>query len=368
MIPIWTNGLTSLYHTNADRIPMADGSVHTVITSPPYWGQRDYNVPDGIGLEPSIRDWTDALVLVFREVGRVLRNDGTLWVNVGDAYVGGGKGLHSDGTRSHGELQRRSRGSLNSPSSRVNRSKRAPRGPGSGRWGGGHMQVDGLANKNLMGLPWRLAFALQDDGWILRSEIIWHKPNPMPQSVDDRPTSSHETIFLLSKRRRYFYDKLGFRLPAKITDRWPGIGPKHIALRHRGEVYENMGVHDEVNLRDVWTFPPQNRVHDHEAAFPEELARRCILLGTSARGVCAKCGAPWRRSGPDDWAPGCHCPHPADLVPAMVLDPFVGSGTTSAVAQMLGRRSVGIDLSEDYLLNIARPRIEGITLPMELGV
>lgn len=363
MQSIWENGLTTLFHVDARRIPLADQSVHTVITSPPYWGQRDYNVPDGIGLEKSLQDWMDALVCVFREVGRVLRDDGTLWLNMGDAYTGSGKGSWSGG-RSHGELQQRSKGSLNSPANRVVRNKRVPRGKGSSRWGMGDMAIDGMAPKNLMGLPWRLAIALQDDGWILRSEIIWHKPNPMPGSQKDRPTSSHETIFLLVKRQRYFYDHLGFRTPAKETARWPGIGPKHIAIRQRGEAYDDMDVAEDVMLRDVWIFPPQNRVHDHEAAFPEELPRRCILLGTPP-GVCRLCGAPGRRFG-DDWEPSCG--HAADSVPAMVLDPFVGSGTTCAVAQSLGRRSVGLDLSKDYLMHIARPRIEGIALPMELGI
>ena len=359
MPPIWANGLTALYHADAREIPLADQSVHTVITSPPYLGQRDYAIADGIGLEPSVGAWTDALVSVFREVRRVLRDDGTLWLNVGDAYAGSGKGMNADGSRAHGQLQRRNKGSLNSP---VNVAKRQARGAG-GRWGMGDMAIDGLAPKNLLGLPWRLALALQDDGWILRSEIIWHKPNPMPGSQKDRPTSSHETIFLLTKQGRYFYDHLGFRTPAK-TAHWPGIGPKHVAIRDRGEVYADMDAGAEVTLRDVWVFPPQNRAHAHEAAFPEELPRRCILLGTPAC-ACRQCGAPGQRVG-DDWEPSCGCA--ADSVPATVLDPFVGSGTTCAVAQMLGRRSVGIDLSEDYLLNIARPRIQGIALPMELGI
>ena len=265
----------------------------------------------------------------------------------------------------------------------------------------GDVAIDGLPAKNLLGQPWRAAFALQDDGWYLRSAIIWHKSNPMPGSQKDRPTSSHDTIFLLSKRPRYFYDHLGFRLPAK-TEHWPGIGPKHIEIRHRGEIHEDMPVNDSVNLRDVWTFSTQGRREAHFATFPEELPRRCILLGTSAYGVCAECGAPWERvvdveylnpgnrttNGPRSlerryetagfaqrkersstttgWQPTC-C-HNAARVPAMVLDPFVGSGTTCAVAQQLGRRSAGIDLSKDYLLNIARPWLEGIALPMELGV
>ena len=442
MTPTWTNGLASLYCADARAIPLPDQSVHCVVTSPPYWGQRHYGLSEwlggnldcqhqakqlisggqqsekqtshpssqgqgngpcvhcgaeqqvyGIGLEDSLGEWAESLVSVFREVGRVLRDDGTLWLNVGDAYTGSGKGSWAGG-RSHGQLQERSKGSLNSP---PVRGKRVPRGKGSSRWGMGDVHVDGMPPKNLMGLPWRLAFALQDDGWWLRSEIIWHKPNPMPGSQKDRPTSSHETIFLMSKRQRYFYDHLGFRLPA--------IAAAH---RDRGEVYEDMQTHNEVILRDVWTFSPQARQHAHEAAFPDELPRRCILLGTSARGVCAKCGAPWRRvvekifhpqgdvstergikGAPgqkpsaannrwDGWPRGATtteslgweptCDHRATRIPATVLDPFVGSGTTCAVAQQLGRRSAGIDLSKDYLLNIARPRLEGIALPMELGV
>ena len=412
MTPLWTNGLAALYQADAREIPLPDESVHCVVTSPPYWGQRDYNIQGGIGLEDSLGEWTESLVGVFREVGRVLRNDGTLWLNVGDGYTGSGKGSWAGG-RSHGEKQRTSKGSLNSP---VIRGKRVPRGKGISRWGMGDVAVDGLDPKNLMGLPWRLAFALQDDGWWLRSEIIWHKPNPMPGSQKDRPTSSHETIFLLSKRERYFYDSeavKGKYAQSTLVDKRDNSNGQR---KYRG--YPGAPSNGGTNLgggkgsgpmlHDVWTFPPQGRKHAHEAAFPDELPRRCILLGTPAWGICAECGAPWRRivektfhpqEGKSDarnirgapgqkpraannnydgwprgstttvsvgWEPVCRCG--ADSTPATVLDPFVGSGTTCAVAQQLGRRSVGIDLSEDYLLNIARPRLEGIALPMDLGV
>ena len=160
------------------------GRCIAVVTSPPYWGLREYQLGDqGIGLEPTLSDWLANIVAVSREVWRVLRDDGTYWLNLGDAYAGGGKQSNNSGNLING--------------------KRTPRGEGSGRWGMGDVAVDGLPAKNLMGQPWRAAFALQDDGWILRSAIVWHKPNPMPESVSDRPTSAYEMVFLLTKRAHY---------------------------------------------------------------------------------------------------------------------------------------------------------------------
>ena len=196
--PHWTNGVTTLYEADARAMPLPDKSVHCVITSPPYFGLRDYQLGDkGIGLEATLGEWVGNIVETAREVRRVLRDDGTFWLNVGDAYAGSSKGRNADGSPSvGGAIQRGHRGSADG----IIRGKRNERGQGSGGWSAGDIAVDGLPAKNLMGQPWRVAFALQDDGWILRSAIVWNKPNPMPESVDDRPTSAYEMIFLLTKR------------------------------------------------------------------------------------------------------------------------------------------------------------------------
>ena len=435
--PYWTNGIATLYHADAREIPLPDKSVHCCVTSPPYFSLRDYALGDtGIGLEPTLAEWLASIVAVSREVWRVLRDDGTYWLNLGDSYAGSGKGMNADGTHSDGEKQASNRGSLNP-------GKRTPRGPGSGRWGLGDTNVDGLPAKNLMGQPWRAAFALQDMGWVLRSAIVWAKPNPMPESVKDRPTTAHEYVFLLSKSTRYFYDGDAIREPladsslARISqpsfmrqtggdkDYGNGTNPnrsarralENLAAKQRGHARPHEGFNDlwdampkaeqqsnGANARTVWTIATQGYSGAHFATFPEDLPRRCILAGTSEHGVCGECGAPWRRvvekiatgvtrrrerggigthhkeltghkptSGDFQegvqtqtvgWQPGCECN--TARIPATVLDPFVGSGTTVAVAQSLGRKGIGLDLNPDYLA-IARKRLEGITLPLPIG-
>ena len=180
----WTNGPSTLYHADARSIPLPDGSAHCAVTSPPYWGLRDYGISDGIGTEETLEQHLKNLVEVMREVRRVLRDDGTVWLNYGDAYSASPKG----------NLNGQDKSGLTSTKTQ----EQSPTGFSKL----GH----GLPAKNLIGLPWRVAFALQDDGWILRSAIVWNKPNPMPESVRDRPSSAHEMIFLLSKRPRYYYD------------------------------------------------------------------------------------------------------------------------------------------------------------------
>ena len=397
----WTNGIATLYHADAREIPLPDKSVHCCVTSPPYFSLRDYSLGDtGIGLEPTLAEWLASIVAVSREVWRVLRDDGTVWLNLGDAYAGSGKGMNADGTHSDGEKQASNRGSLNP-------GKRTPRGPGSGRWGLGDASVDGLPAKNLMGQPWRVAFALQDDGWILRSAIVWHKPNPMPESTTDRPTNAYEMVFLLTKRPRYFYDADAVRQPLTgganpgRKDGKHRPGKAHDDNDHRSDSWQNTCTPSSANLRNVWQISTQGRPEAHFATFPDELPRKCILAGTSEHGVCANCGAPWRRitathdrngrlgkgyhDHTDDlgrgqrgvfsadgaptrqtvgWQPGCECN--AARIPATVLDCFVGSGTTVAVAQSLGRKGIGLDLNPDYLA-VARKRLEGITLPLPIG-
>ena len=530
MTPTWDNGVTRLYYADARSIPLPDESVHCVVTSPPYWNLCDYglapsvwggdsgcshywsdivvapgarssdrksgskqlnaNRRDGmptsafcgecgawlgaLGLEPTVDLYVSHIVEIFREVWRVLRRDGTCWVNLGDSYSG----------RRDGKLK----------------------------------------PKDLVGMPWRVAFALQDDGWWLRSPGIWEKPNPMPESVTDRLTTSHEYVFMLTKSGdrlywahpdrpgvrskpspdyRYVCDETGEELEAppkgwrakdsgwRRVNLWQGhdyyfdghairepLAEASVARISQATFWEQQGGpkdyrngvnpsrstrrslenlagrtpsgwnvnHDEPNLlgrydqkrekqrghrrphqgfidrwddmttaeqragganaRTVWRIAARPFSGKHFATFPEELPRRCILAGTSEYGVCAECGAPWERvlernfQSRDDvseargsrgangqkaldrnntwdgyprgstvyhslgWQPTC--PHDALVVPATVLDPFVGSGTTAMVAQRLGRRAVGIDASEEYL-RLAVKRVGAVSLPLQLG-
>ena len=539
----WTNGISTLYRADAREIPLPDASVHCVVTSPPYWGLRDYglgqwqggdaecghqvpsrpaldvesggglwraanaegwpngtcgicgavNTPAGIGLEPTLGEWVEHIVEVMREVKRVLRDDGTCWLNLGDAYAGS---WGNYGARKGGQRVRTS-ATFDRPAYDIHTAKP----PGA--------TMPDLAPKNLMGQPWRVVFGLQDDGWILRSAIVWHKPNPMPESARDRPTNAYEMVFLLVKSSTPQFwthrDGQGTRTrpapayrwidgstameyesePPDYSDEWitcsecegsgeivieagqvsmfdgvPGLVKdcgkckgggqvkrwKRInlwqshdyfydaeAIRQantegsiqrrqyvsnadprRDESCQDSGItawhhrNDRgqpmtgANARNVWTISTQGRSDAHFATFPDALPRRCILAGTSERGVCADCGAPWVRqvekgykgghnvthtphakagAGPSrasnfsrdgmqvdggyhthtlGWQPTCGCG--ADVIRATVLDPFVGSGTTVAVAQALGRRGVGLDLNEVYL-GIAAKYI-GATVPL----
>ena len=563
--PHWTNGVSTLYHADALNIPLPDQSVHCVITSPPYWGLRDYGLgqwqggdaecghakrrnystprvdggtpannnhaaegwpggicghcgavrdPAGIGLEPTLGEWVQSIVAAMREVWRVLRHDGTCWLNLGDAYYGG-KGQNSY-RYANNHLDR---DTLQKSHTHVGNTRALD------------LPQVGLRPKSLVGQPWRVAFALQDDGWILRSAIVWHKPNPMPESVTDRPTSSYDMLFLLVKSatphfwthptlpgtrtqpepdyrwtdaatgmeyaneppdysdewttcpecggsgeiiiesgqvsmfngipsltkdcrkcadsndvgwvkrwRRinlwrshdYYYDAEAVRTsPTDYLDHLrrirqqtndnksaPGGGRNGLKPRgvnkQRGHSRRQAGFNarwdamskDEQqvngsNARNVWSIPTQGRPQAHFATFPDELPLRCILAGTSEQGVCGECGAPWVRmmeryrtldgekwdnpppirnadiGNPSSaqgvghhrtgtvtrtlaWQPTCACG--ADVIPATVLDPFVGSGTTCAVSQQLGRRSVGLDLNPEYL-EIARARITRVPIP-----
>jgi DNA modification methylase len=349
------------------------------VTSPPYWGLRDYGVEGQIGLEPTPEAYVERLVEVFREVRRVLRDDGTLWLNLGDSYngSGGAGGDYASGGLKAGQ----------------------PKYPGR--------RISALKPKDLVGIPWRVAFALQEDGWYLRSDVIWSKSNPMPESVTDRPTRSHEYVFLLSKQSRYFYDADAVRVPYKESTlkrarcanngnrrkdggsaQWQrGLNPG------RQDAWNSKvsgGVSAGRNLRTVWEIPTQPTPEAHFATFPEALVKPCIMAGTSERGACPECGAPWRRvvevtvydtrpgtntkynggglaSGSRNttrkmsmrseigWAPTCTC-SAGDPIPCTVLDPFGGSGTVAKVARDLGRSSILIEINPEYV-QIAKKRL-----------
>jgi len=288
--------------TTLGQLP--DGSVQCCVTSPPYFGLRDYGIEGQIGLEDDLGGYVSRLVDVGREVRRVLADNGTFWLNLGDSYASGGCGAR--------DAERWPTQSRND-----HMPKHAKRGTD-------------LKPKDLIGIPWRVAFALQADGWWLRSDIVWHKGNAMPESVRDRPTRSHEFIFLLAKSATYYYDHEAVKEPA-VSSRGSGNGFKRDAslsyrdsrgARGNGASWQ---VAELRNRRDVWTVNTKPYRGAHFAVFPPKLIEPCILAGS----------------------------RPGDLV----LDPFVGSGTTGVVALQHGRRFIGIDLNPAYA-EMARQRIQ----------
>lgn len=375
---------------NADSfyVPLKDKSVQCVVTSPPYWGLRDYGVNGQLGLEATPELYIANMVQVFREVWRVLRKDGTCWVNMGDSYLANqGKGFN--GQVRQDDANRNTANVVKRPSY--------------------------LKPKDLCGIPWMLAFALRADGWYLRSDIIWSKPNPMPESVTDRPTKSHEYLFLLTKSQKYFYDAEAIKEPVtgNAHVRGNGVNPKAAGENSRMYVDRDpqhssarkskqnesfsaavTGLVSERNKRTVWTIATQPYPEAHFATFPEALIVDPIKAGTSERGACPKCKAPWSRvverssSSPQrigewkatgqmhrndidrkggfydaasktiGWKPTCKCLSddadqfgkrlPFDPVPCIVFDPFGGSGTVKNVAERLGRKAIVQDLSFEY--------------------
>ena len=424
-----------LLQGDAQALPLADHSVHCVVTSPPYWGLRDYGTATWRGGDPaclhsrqtssreatvtsesrpanvnharepweggrcgrcgatsedaqlgteSLHDclawarqeppcgqcYVCSMRQTFREVWRVLRPDGTCWVVIGDSYYGNGS-PGGDATRT-----------CNSAPNAMDKviTKRGP----------------GLKSKDLAGIPWRVALALQADGWVLRSDIIWSKANCMPESVTDRPTRAHEYIFLLAKQARYFWDQEAVREVAQTAERSreKNNGESAVDTKMRGHGSSCGTMVEGRNLRSVWTIPTEAYSGAHFATFPQALVERCIKAGTSEAGCCRACGAPWTRqtertetrnlsakgsrfdlgktgtngqsrvqagerylSRSTGFAPSCLC-NSGPPGPCTVLDPFCGTGTTLLVARALRRQSVGVDLSMAYLRHQARPRLQ----------
>jgi len=366
------------------------GSVQTCITSPPYWGLRNYlDAAAQIGLEKTPEDHIAVMVEVFREVRRVLRDDGTLWMNYGDAYAGGKCGGGSPVDKRDPALGRKGHDSDKVRGRHEGTSRRSTLGPG-------------LKPKDLIGMPWRVALALQADGWWLRSSIIWAKGvsfcdsysgSVMPESCRDRPTRAHENLFLMSKAPRYFYDADAVR--EKSSTPFHAIGGYREGNKNNSEApeeYFNESLSRAGrNLRDVWIINPQGFPGAHFATFPPALVEPCIKAGTSEKGCCASCGAPIRRiveatggtigeawhDHSDDlglgqqkdadgmesysrettgWEPTCACKDAGEPVPCKVLDPFGGAGTAALVADRLGRDAVLVELNKEYA-EMARDRI-----------
>jgi DNA modification methylase len=309
---------------------MPDCSVQCCVTSPPYWGLRDYGHEGQIGLEDTPEDYVERIVAVFREVRRVLRNDGTLWLNLGDSYCGGG-GYAPDAPANKRRAEGDGWGAMNAFSTREGEARKKSR-PG--------YTPPNLKPKDLVGIPWRVAFALQTDGWWLRQDIIWHKPNPMPESATDRCTKAHEYLFLLTKSARYYYDAESIKEQA-VSDHPSGNGYKRGARKSyqnadgtpRGNEKQWTGVGGTRNCRSVWTVTTKPYKGAHFAVMPPKLIEPCIKAGS--------------REGDT------------------VLDPFAGSGTTLAVAMELGRNAVGCELNPDYA-KLAEERIDSVRAKMPL--
>lgn len=340
---------------------ITENSVHCAITSPPYWGLRDYGIPRELGSEATIKEYTRNLVDICREVKRVLRPDGIFWLNLGDCY---GRGF---GGGTPGGKQETNKGSyLNrKPSKQV-------------------------GNKQLVGVPWRVAFALQKDGWFLRSAAVWAKRNGMPESTHDRPTKSYEFVFMLTKSPKYFYDWAAVLTePAPSSEtrfKYAFGGAKNEKLietdQNRTAVVGNREFHGGSRLRDVWWFSVGGFKGAHFAVYPVSIPLTCIRAGTADK-VCSTCGTPYehfvgttreatrpakeskiighsrREVGKRDpgrhvttvqtggWKRNCECPG-TKWKRATVLDPFAGASTTALAAEMLDRRSIGIELNPKY--------------------
>lgn len=372
-------------------------SIHCCVSSPPYFGLRDYGHSEQIGQEPSLEAYVARLVEVFREVRRVLRRDGTLWLNLGDAYAAGGgadyQRLEQLGAR------------MGTGGGKKHSSRKTGRAP----------TPHGLKPKDLLMIPARVALALQADGWYLRADIIWHKPNPMPESVSDRPTKAHEYIFLLAKSDRYYYDADAIREPQadphKNYGRRDRTTHNGIGKLGRWGGDTRSGAYRDYtsrNKRSVWTIATRPFAGAHFAVMPEPLVEPCVLAGCPAH-VCETCGAPWERvtenattfeggsgragrsaediNGHGKWRfggaagnanlklgptlqtrtvgfrPTCRCTANTGAAHGVVLDPFMGSGTVGVVARRHSRHYLGVELNPDYV-TLAQERIASERQPV----
>lgn len=315
-----------LYLSDAMSIPqiLEPNSVHCVVTSPPYWGHRAYGddseyakISDAnqLGLNKTPELYVEQLVEIFKGIKKVLHPTGTVWLNIADTNCV----------------------------------------PSSARWAVLKMKPN-VPAKNRIGIPWKLAFALQNDGWHLRADLIWFKPNAPREPVQDRPTYEHEYLFLFSKKQRYFYDYDDVALP--YVGHYAGDRRK-IAVESGGMYHGGHTIKAQLesrNLGSVWTIPTEPHPDYHYAAFPTKLAARCIRAGASRMGCCSKCFAPIfpkreRETKADvrrtiGWEPSCNCG--ADVIPSLVLDPFMGRGTVAITAEKLNRRWVGTELIPKY--------------------
>ena len=346
-----------LIQADARRLPIADNCVHCCVTSPPYWNLRNYKIPGQLGLEKTPEEYVAVMVDVFREVKRVLRPDATLWLNMGDSYLSGISSVRTKETPETG-ISRELPRNWFADANKIPRNGKPP----------------GWKAKDLVPVSWMLALALRADGWYLRSDIVWYKKNPMPETVKDRPTKTHEYIFLLSKSARYYYNAEAIKedVTGNAHTRGDGVNPKSLAIpagwdtstgngghgnihkqgrnnqpnggsrynsptytrNGRGRVKQNeswssamsgvLPIGSKRNKRTVWEINPQPFPGAHFATFPEELAKTCILAGCPPGGI--------------------------------VFDPFVGSGTTALVARDLQCKAIGVDLNPAYL-EIARRRL-----------
>ena len=403
--------VTSLHGDCTELLPtLAPGSVQTIVTSPPYFGLRDYGllptdwpevtyVPVAglepitipamrccLGLDPTPAAYIGHLVHTWRLLAPVLRDDGTCWLNLGDSYAGQG----GQGPQAGDEFKARRRGQ-----ELITR---------AARYVGG-----GLKSKNLLGIPWRAALALQADGWYLRSDIIWAKPNPMPESVTDRPTRAHEYLFLLAKSERYYYDAAAVAEPLSAPSKFAGNRAQQVAATG-GIISGGTSTHkNEItarNRRTVWSIATQSYSGAHFAVMPEALIEPCILAGSSAR-ACEHCGAPWVRvvERESNWqerkaagatagnvgtsetyqngvhgknmshdlgsktmrdlglAPSCACADNTGSSASVVLDLYGGSGTVGKVATRLQRDAVLIDLNPDYIA-LQAERVDKVQVEM----
>jgi len=408
-----------LARADARALPLADGSVQTCITSPPYWNLRAYETGSSkhleLGSESTPGEYVQHMIDVFREIRRVLRDDGTVWLTLGDNYATSPPGNKPNTTALSSGL----------PNSIANQEmRRAAQAPPR------DYDSAGLKQKDLIGIPWRVALALQADDWYLRAEIIWAKSlsfcpsysgSCMPDSTTDRPTRSHEHLFLLTKKPRYFYDQEAIREPCVMkpqrrhSRRPPDETPR--GGEQPQQTWSTTVERDEPeidgnpagrNLRSVWTINPTSYKGAHYATFPEKLVEPCLLAGTSAKGACASCGSPWERlietdspskefaddddrgwanthqktSNPQSskslhrdeggvystakvlgWQRTCKC-ETEEVRPCVVLDPFCGTATVAQVAIQHKRRAVCFDLSAEYLQDLATKRTHNVQVEL----